>query len=175
MSEQFLFRNNRRKRIANLLYLDVIAMAHALVGALPGPIRNLAMRRLLTRSGRDVFFDRRVFVKFPWLVTIGAGTSVNRGVEFFPDFQNSNRIVIGERCYIAPNVRLHAAGHDLEDLTQHVGGDIRIGDDVWIGAAAIILPGVTVGDRAVVAAGAVVTRDVPDGVLVGGVPARPID
>ncbi len=132
------------------------------------------MRQLLTRSEPDVYFDRQVYVKFPWLVRIGRGTSVNRGVEFYADFQNSKGIVIGKRCYVAPNVRFHAAGHDLEDMTQHVGDDIRVGDDVWIGAGAIILPGVTIGNRAVVAAGAVVARDVAETATVGGVPARPI-
>ena len=51
-------------------------------------------------------------------------------------------------------------------------GDIMVGNDVWIGRESVILPGVTIGDGAIVAAGAVVTRDVPAGMVVGGVPAR---
>jgi acetyltransferase-like isoleucine patch superfamily enzyme len=51
---------------------------------------------------------------------------------------------------------------------------VKIGDDVWIGARAVILPGVTIGSRCVVAAGAVVKSDVPDGTIVAGVPARPV-
>lgn len=52
------------------------------------------------------------------------------------------------------------------------GANIHVGDDVWIGGNATILPGVTIGSNVVVAAGAVVTRDVPDSALVGGVPAK---
>jgi acetyltransferase-like isoleucine patch superfamily enzyme len=169
-----LFANNRNKRIANLLYLDVLAIARAVADVMPGPLRNLLMRRVFTRSGREVFFDRGVYVKFPWLVSIGEHTSINRGVEFYPDFEGRHRVVIGAGCYVAPHVRFHAAGHDLDNLTAHVGGDIMIEDGVWLGAGAMILPGVTVGRDAVVAAGAVVTSDVGAGWIVAGVPARPL-
>lgn len=167
-----LFENNRNKRIANLLYLDLLAVARGVADVMPGPIRNLLMRRLFTRSGDQVFFDRGVYVKFPWLVSIGSRTSVNRGVEFYPDFEGRHRIDVGADCYIAPHVRFLAAGHDLDNLTAHTGGDITVADGVWLGAGAILLPGVTVGRDSVVAAGSVVTADVPPSTIVGGVPAR---
>ncbi|MCC6710507.1 MAG: hypothetical protein IT492_23345 [Gammaproteobacteria bacterium] len=59
-------------------------------------------------------------------------------------------------------------------VKSHKTADIVIGNDVFIGAAAVVLPGVTIGDHAVVAAGAVVVRDVAPGAIVGGVPARSI-
>jgi acetyltransferase-like isoleucine patch superfamily enzyme len=169
-----LFANNRNKRVANLLYLDLLACARSITDLMPGPLRNLLMRRVFTRSGRDVFFDRNVYVKFPWLVSIGERTSINRGVEFYPDFEGRHRVIVGKDCYVAPHVRFHAAGHDLDDLTSHVGGDVVVEDGVWLGAGATILPGVTVGRDAVVAAGAVVTNDVTAGWIVAGVPARPL-
>lgn len=166
--------SNRNKRWANLFYIDVLSAARLLTDLLPGPIRNVAMRRVFTRSGAGVFFDRRVYVKFPWMVSIGERTSVNRAVEFYPDLDGGHRIVIGADCYIAPHVRFHAAGHDLDDLTAHVGGDIVVDDGVWLGAGCVLLPGVTVGRDAVVAAGSVVTKDVPEGMIVGGIPAESI-
>ena len=169
-----LFENNRNKRVANLLYLDALALARAVTDVMPGPVRNLLMRRVFTRSGPHVFFDRGVYVKFPWLVSIGPRTSVNRGVEFYPDFEGRHRIEIGADCYIAPHVRFHAAGHDLDDLTAHTGGDIIVADGVWLGAGSILLPGITVGRDSVVAAGSVVTADVAPDTIVGGVPARAI-
>lgn len=169
-----LFANNRNKRTANLLYLDALALGRAVTDVMPGPLRNLLMRRVFTRSGREVFFDRGVYVKFPWLVTIGERTSINRGVEFYPDFEGRHRVIIGSDCYVAPHVRFHAAGHDLDDLVAHVGGDIVVENGVWLGAGAVILPGVTVGRGAVVAAGAVVTTDVEAEWIVAGVPARPM-
>lgn len=169
-----LFQNNRNKRLANLLYLDLLGVLRAFTDVLPGPLRNYLMRRVFTRSGRHVFFDRRVYVKFPWLVSIGDRSSVNRGVEFYPDFEGGHRIIVGQDCYIAPHVRFHAAGHDLDNMTAHVGGTIEVASDVWLGAGCVILPGVKVGARAVVAAGSVVTHDVPAGSIVGGVPAKVI-
>ncbi|MBL6456271.1 sugar O-acetyltransferase [Belnapia sp. T6] len=85
-------------------------------------------------------------------------------------------ITIGNRVQIAPAVQIYTATHPLA-AAERAGGlewarPIRIGDDVWIGGGAIILPGVTLGAGCVVAAGAVVTRDVPPGVLVAGNPAR---
>lgn len=169
-----LFETNRNKRLANLLYLDALGLARLVTDVLPGPLRNYLMRRVFTRSGPQVFFDRAVYVKFPWLVSIGARSSVNRAVEFYPDFEGRHRIIVGKDCYIAPHVRFHAAGHDLDDMTAHTGGTIRIEDHVWLGAGCVILPGVTIGTRSVVAAGSVVTHDVDPGKIVGGVPARVI-
>lgn len=91
-------------------------------------------------------------------------------------FLVTERLVVGSRCAIAFGVLVMDS--DMHDL-QVAGrprrartAPIHIGDDVWIGARATILKGVTIGDGAVVAAGAVVTSDVPAGTLVGGVPAR---
>lgn len=75
-------------------------------------------------------------------------------------FQNFGApIIIGRDVYIAPNVGLITANHDLDDLASHAKGEaIRIGDHVWIGMNAVILPGVSLGPGTVVGAGAVVTR-----------------
>jgi acetyltransferase-like isoleucine patch superfamily enzyme len=64
--------------------------------------------------------------------------------------------------------------HDIHDLSQHVGGDIVVGDNVWIGAGAILLPGVTIGVNSIVGAGSVVTQDIPDNKIAVGNPARVI-
>ncbi len=85
---------------------------------------------------------------------------------------------IGENVFIAPGVVISAATHPLDAhrrVTRHFQSHpITIGDRAWIGANATILTGVTIGENAVVAAGAVVTHDVPPNTLVGGVPARVI-
>lgn len=87
-------------------------------------------------------------------------------------------IEIGDDLQMAPAVQLYTALHPLDAETRRSGLEsarpIRIGNDVWIGGGAIVLPGVTVGDRSVVAAGSVVTRDVPPDTLVAGNPARPL-
>lgn len=86
-------------------------------------------------------------------------------------------VFVGNRTLIGPGVCICTSTHDLEPSIRNAQGGsfakpIRIGDDCWIGARAIILPGVTIGDGSMVAAGAVVSKDVEPGCVVGGVPAR---
>ena len=75
-----------------------------------------------------------------------------------------------------PGVQIYTAAHELEaelrDQGWEVTKPVSIGNSVWIGGSAILLPGVTIGEKAVVGAGAVVTRDVPPSVVVAGNPAR---
>ena len=77
-----------------------------------------------------------------------------------------------------PAVQIYTATHPISAAERRKwlesAKPITIGSDVWVGGAAIICPGVTIGDRAVIAAGSVVTRDVPSDVIVGGNPARVI-
>jgi len=101
-------------------------------------------------------------------IRIGNGTYLNRNTEIVA----SKRISIGRDCKIGRDVM-------IMDTDQHPlpNGDLQrapvtIGDDVWIGARAIILKGVTIGDHAVVGAGSVVTRDIPSRALAAGAPAR---
>lgn len=85
-------------------------------------------------------------------------------------------ITIGHDCHIAPNVGVITTNHDILDPNKHVPGKpIVIGDNCWIAMNTVILPGVTLGNNTVVAAGAVVTRPFPEGrCVIGGVPARVI-
>ena len=87
-------------------------------------------------------------------------------------------MTIGDRVYLSPAVHVYSSNHVFEDpevsfVEQGLTAQgVVIEDDCWIGAVAVILDGVTIGERSVVAAGAVVTRDVPPHSLVAGVPAR---
>jgi len=169
----YLARHRGAKLTANHAYVYGIHLLHGLLDLTPWFVRGFVLRRLLGRAGRSTYFDHRVYIKFPWLVEIGDRASINRGVEFYPDFFGGHRIVLGDDVRVGPNARFHAAGHDLADLDYtHSGGTITVGDSVWIGAGALILPGVTLGDRSVVGAGSVVTRDVPADAVAVGVPAR---
>lgn len=89
-------------------------------------------------------------------------------------------VCIGNNVNLAQGITVTALNHNFEDTTKRIDEQgistkpVMIGDDVWIGANAVILPGVTIGRHVVVAAGAVVTKDVPDYSVVGGVPAKVI-
>lgn len=87
-------------------------------------------------------------------------------------------VTIGTNCLFGPAVQIYTATHPLDWRLRadwlESGKPVTVGDHVWVGGGAILLPGVTVGARAVVGAGAVVTRDVPEDTLVAGNPARAI-
>ena len=89
-------------------------------------------------------------------------------------------VCIGNHVNLAQGITVTALNHNFEDKTKRIDEQgittkpVIIGDDVWIGANAVILPGVTIGKHCVVAAGAVVTKDVQDNTIVGGVPAKEI-
>lgn len=109
---------------------------------------------------------------------IGDRVSINSNV--CVDAANGGRIVVGDDVLFGPNVVLRASNHKFEtrdvpiNQQGHQGGSIVIENDVWIAANAVVLPGVRIGSHAVVAAGAVVTKDVEPWTIVGGVPARVI-
>lgn len=103
-------------------------------------------------------------------IRVGKGVFINSGCHF----QDQGGITIGDGALIGHNVVLATINHDFDPARR---GDnhpapIVIGKRVWIGANATVLPGVRIGDGAVVGAGAVVTKDVPPCTIVGGIPAR---
>lgn len=113
----------------------------------------------------------------PFYTDFGLNISIGRAVFIGYDctFTGHGAIDIGDEVMIAHKVNLVTAGHPVEPGQRRAyitAGPITIGTNVWVGAAATVLPGVHIGAGAVVAAGAVVTRDVPPATLVAGVPAR---
>ena len=127
--------------------------------------------RLFSGGGyeRGVSLARTCRIDFPWNVAIGEFSSVGYGTLI----RGSTKISIGKNCCISEGVKILTAGHDVTspffDLTRK---PVEIHDSVWIAMDAIILPGVTIGEGAVVAAGAVVTKDVEPFTVVGGNPAK---
>ena len=105
-------------------------------------------------------------------IRIGSNVFVNFGCVFLDVVE----ITIGDGAQIGPCVQLLAADHPRDPALRRAGLEsgkpVRVGRNVWIGAGALILPGVVVGDDAIVGAGAVVTRDVPAGATAVGNPAR---
>lgn len=117
----------------------------------------------------------RTEIKNPKQIHIGKNTYIN-GAELIAE--NNSKIIIGDNCMISYDVviRTDMHNHQLFDIPMIEQGisvkDIVIGNDVWIGYRAYIMPGVTIGNGAIIAAGAIVTKDVPDYAVVAGVPAR---
>ena len=135
-------------------------------------LRREALRDLLGEVGDSVFLNPPFYCDYGTQITIRAGTFVNYGCVFL----DVTRIEIGEACQLGPYVQLLTPTHPLEpDLRREgweAGQPIALGDNVWLGGGVIVCPGVTIGADTVVGAGAVVTRDLPAGVLAVGNPAR---
>ncbi|OIJ13680.1 acetyltransferase [Anaerobacillus alkalilacustris] len=108
------------------------------------------------------------------------GYNIHVGDNFYANFDcvilDVCEVRIGDNCFIAPGVHIYTATHPLNPFERNSGAEfgkaVTIGNNAWIGGRAIINPGVTIGNNVVIASGAVVTKDVPDNVVVGGNPAR---
>lgn len=107
------------------------------------------------------------------------GTNIHVGDHFYAGFNctilDMAEVRIGDHCMFGPNVSLYTAGHKITPRNRNKDGygiPITIGNDVWIGGSSVILPGVSIGDNSIVAAGSVVTKDVPSNVIVAGNPAK---
>ena len=136
----------------------------------PTEIRNI----LGQITGRKI--DESVAVFTPFQINYGKNTKIGKNVfiNFDCVFLDLGGITIEDNVLIAPRVNILSEGHPIFPNERHslVPGHIHIKKNAWIGAGATILPGVTIGENAVVAAGAVVSKDVPDDAMVGGIPAR---
>lgn len=125
--------------------------------------------RKLHLYGKATFLKRRN-------ITIGVGCSINHNVFI----QGREKVVLGNYVTLSPGVMILDGGILEADIfnkarvKRHYSKPVVIHDHVWVGSGAIILPGVTVGEQAIIAAGSVVTKDVPPRSVIAGVPARPI-
>lgn len=135
------------------------------------------IRNLLSKiTGVDVDSTSMIFP--PFQINYGRNTKIGKNVfiNFDCTFLDLGGITIDDHVMLAPKVSLLSEGHPVtaNDRQTLTVGSIHIKRNAWIGAHATILQGVTIGENAVVAAGAVVSNDVPDNTIVGGIPAKHI-
>ncbi|MFF4739350.1 sugar O-acetyltransferase [Streptomyces sp. NPDC001262] len=134
--------------------------------------RAKILGQLLGSVGAMVRIRPPFHCDFGYHISIGAGTFVNFGAVFL----DAAPITIGEDVQIGPNVQLLTPTHALDAERRRAGWEkaepVTVGDNVWLGGGVIVCPGVTIGADTVVGAGAVVTKDLPPGVLAVGNPAR---
>ena len=164
----------QNEEFAKNLFQDAIRITMGLNNKYhtPEEIREI-MAELTGKKIDDTFrMFPPFYTNFGKNITIGKDVFINSGCHF----QDQGGIEIGNGCLIGHNVVLATINHDLYPENNRVNhyAPIKLGKSVWVGSNSTILPGVTVGDWAVIAAGAVVTRDVPPLTIVGGVPAKVI-
>lgn len=162
-------------RIASIILEFEVYLLH-LIGHTPSHyLRRFFYRLAGIKIGKGSTLHMGVRFYNPQNISIGEDSIIGEGTVL----DGREKIIIGSHVDIASEVMIYNAEHDVN--AQHFAAvesitiePVIIEDYVFIGARAIILPGVTIKRGAVVGAGAVVTKDVPENIIVGGVPARPI-
>ena len=159
---------------ANEYYQEALRIGMEMNGSYhtPEELREIMGRLIGNQVDKSFRLFPPFYTDFGKNIHIGKDVFINSGCHF----QDQGGIWIGDGALIGHNVVLATINHDLypeNDRKNHYA-PINIGDHVWIGSNSTILAGVTIGEWAVVAAGAVVTKDVPPMMIVGGVPAREI-
>ena len=135
--------------------------------------RRRILLQLFGAGGDDVWMQPPFYCDYGRNIALGSRV-----------FFNFNCVVldvcavrVGNFTLFGPSVQIYTAMHPLDPVqrrTSEFGRPVEIGDDVWVGGAAVICPGVTIGSRSVIGAGSIVTRDIPDGVFAAGNPCRVI-
>jgi maltose O-acetyltransferase len=136
---------------------------------LPG--RRELLGQLFGSGGHDAWIQPPFFCDY--------GSNIHLGKRVYFNFNcvvlDVCEVRIGEHTLFGPAAQIYTATHPLDAAQRRqaeLGKPVRIGSDCWIGGAAVILPGVSIGDKTVIGAGSVVTRDIPSGVLAVGNPCR---
>ncbi|WP_188879416.1 sugar O-acetyltransferase [Halarchaeum nitratireducens] len=134
--------------------------------------RREILERLLGSVGEDVSIEPPFHCDYGEHVHVGDGFYANVDCVIL----DVCRVEIGDDCLLGPGAHVYTATHPLDPAERAAGEEygepVAIGDRVWLGGRAVVNPGVSIGDDSVVASGAVVTEDVPEGVVVRGNPAR---
>jgi maltose O-acetyltransferase len=136
------------------------------------PTLTAHLRDLLGHLGEEAIIKPALRCDYGFNIRIGARTFLNYDCCLL----DCNTITIGEDVQVGPGVHIYTATHPLEAATRRAGLEsaipVVIGDGVWVGGRSVVCPGVTIGENTVVAAGSVVTKDLPANVLAAGVPCR---
>ncbi len=137
-----------------------------------GKLREEIVRKVFAEVGENCYIEPPFYANW--------GCNIHVGNNFYANFSltavDDTDIYIGDNVMIAPNVTIATAGHpicpELREKVYQFNLPVHIGNCVWIGAGAVITPGVTIGDNSVIGAGSVVTKDVPANVVAVGNPCR---
>jgi maltose O-acetyltransferase len=140
----------------------------------PGPERRTLLERMLGRIGQHSIIEPPFYCVYGQNIHVGDHVFLN----YMCTILDCNEVHIGHHVMVGPAVQIYTAAHHLQAESRIQGWEVAkpivIEENVWLGGAAILLPGVTIGRNAVVGAGAVVTRDVAANTVVAGNPARVI-
>lgn len=135
------------------------------------PRKNELLRQIMGELAEGVTVLSPVYFDYGPLTKLGKGTFVNHGCYFM----DGGGITIGDNVFIGPFTGFYTAAHPTDYTRRNAGLEwarpIKVGDNCWFGANCSVMPGVTIGSGCVIAAGSVVTTDIPDNSIAAGVPA----
>lgn len=130
------------------------------------------LKDLFGKTGETLYLELPFHCDYGWNIEVGENFFANYNLTIL----DVGKVTIGKNAQIAPNVSIYTAGHPLHPDSRNSGYEygipITIGDNVWIGGNAVILPGVTIGNNVVIGAGSVVSKDIPDNVIAAGNPCK---
>ena len=136
--------------------------------------RNRILQQLIPGQGQGLWLQPPFYCDYGYNIKLGDKVFFN----FNCVVLDVTYVTIGSRTLFGPNVQVYTATHPLNHIERASGLEyakpITIGEDVWVGGSAVICPGVTIGDRSVIGAGSVVTKDIPADVFAAGNPCRVI-
>lgn len=134
--------------------------------------RNAIIKQLFAEYGEGCYIEPPLYANWGANVHFGKGVYANFGLTLVDDAD----IFVGDDVMFGPNVTVATAGHPVSPELRRRGAQfnipVYIGNNVWIGAGAVILPGVKIGDNTVIGAGSIVTKDIPSNVVAVGNPCR---
>lgn len=137
--------------------------------------KDALIRKMLGHVGENCTILSPFVCEFGFTVSVGDNFFSNIGL----NLNDQGGISIGDNCMFGPNVSLITANHPKDTLERRSGmtsgKPITVGNDVWIGANVLILPGVTIGDNVIIGAGSLVTKDISSDSLALGSPARVVE
>ncbi|STZ75863.1 sugar O-acetyltransferase [Bergeriella denitrificans] len=130
------------------------------------------LRKLLGKTPQSFFITQPFWCDYGYNIELGDNFYANHNLVIL----DAAKVTFGRNVFIAPDCGFYTAGHPVDSGRRNQGLEyahpITVGDDVWIGGGVKVMPGVTIGSNVVIAAGSVVTRDIPDNVVAAGVPCR---
>jgi len=136
--------------------------------------RNKLMKSILGKTKENFLIEQPFICDYGYNIEIGENFYSNHNLVIL----DANKVKFGDNVFIAPNCGFYTAGHPLDAETRNKGLEyakpITVGNNVWIGGNVVVLPGVTIGDNAVIGAGSVVNKDIPSNVVAVGNPCRVI-
>lgn len=153
-------------------YLDLLAEFNALKSS-ETEKREELMKKMFAECGENCYIQVPFYANW-------SGHHIHMGSYVYANFNftvvDDGEVYIGDHVMIGPNVTIATAGHpvkaDLREMGIQYNLPVRIGNNAWIGAGAVILPGVTIGENTVIGAGSIVTKDIPANVVAVGNPCR---